>query len=714
MANSTTVSAQRPPWIENGAPLYWLALFALVYFAYCLLGTRYSVSYPPVAWPAAGAVLAALGVTRVDRWWRVVLVATSVNFVTVWYFGNGSDAQFALQSSVVRTAEGMFGAWLMKLTVSPPWHRRTSQEILSKMVLAVLVSGGAGALLMLAVDPQKIHSLSTVTERFLYWWLSTFTGAVLFSPILGALILLSNAGYSRIGRIGLVGIFYSVIAILTAAFLVSSVDVFEGLTNTYRVAIAGALLLPIIWFARYVEPIFISCLFLVLAAVALRGLANTTTPLGIAYFGDQAASAGVIIFLAACATAAFTRSINAFEKRHAIKLLAIRQGTGLLVTKVATELSRSLSGDIHVRLESCLQSVGKHAGADRCVIALFDTERQVVSESDSWVRPGIPESEPLSRELPFAMFGGGIETLLAGRSQFARRKDFPKDSIIGKYLARIDTRSAGFVPLRNGSEVIGALGLSWVRHDVTWSNDLIATMRSVGTVIGSAVSRFQSEAIATRYRDKLQKSNDNRHRLDELLRREIATDLHDGAAQSLAVARMKLGQCAASVPASGDSIAEIDKLVTSALDEIRGIIDKTGPTTLYEFGLAAGITDYLRHASDIAGFEIGLTIDCETEFPEEERSAFLFRACRELVTNAIKHSQADEINVILLQDERGFTLRVSDNGKGLSMSHYQPDTAGNTGFGLFSLNEIATSLGGRVEISSSEAGTTVAVDVPTD
>lgn len=98
--------------------------------------------------------------------------------------------------------------------------------------------------------------------------------------------------------------------------------------------------------------------------------------------------------------------------------------------------------------------------------------------------------------------------------------------------------------------------------------------------------------------------------------------------------------------------------------------------------------------------------------PDEITAAFLYKACRELVMNAVKHAKATSIEVSLREDDTHFILQVMDDGIGMSTSHFRPDTAGNRGFGLFSLDESASYLGGRIDYESNGGGTKVIVVLP--
>lgn len=50
----------------------------------------------------------------------------------------------------------------------------------------------------------------------------------------------------------------------------------------------------------------------------------------------------------------------------------------------------------------------------------------------------------------------------------------------------------------------------------------------------------------------------------------------------------------------------------------------------------------------------------------------LFRICQEAVTNACKHSGAAQLTIVAASDEKHFSIRINDNGKGFDSSKENP------------------------------------------
>ena len=72
----------------------------------------------------------------------------------------------------------------------------------------------------------------------------------------------------------------------------------------------------------------------------------------------------------------------------------------------------------------------------------------------------------------------------------------------------------------------------------------------------------------------------------------------------------------------------------------------------------------------------------------------LVRIVREAVTNAARHGKAETVTVALTNGN-GLTLRIEDDGLG-----FEPVAVNGNGFGLVSMSERASSLGGELRVVS--------------
>jgi signal transduction histidine kinase len=88
----------------------------------------------------------------------------------------------------------------------------------------------------------------------------------------------------------------------------------------------------------------------------------------------------------------------------------------------------------------------------------------------------------------------------------------------------------------------------------------------------------------------------------------------------------------------------------------------------------------------------------------------VLRVAQEALHNALRHSDADRVDVVLARRGQGAALTVTDNGKG-----FEPRTVRRAGrhLGLVSMRDRASGVGGRLRVRSAPGqGTTIEMEVP--
>jgi len=171
-------------------------------------------------------------------------------------------------------------------------------------------------------------------------------------------------------------------------------------------------------------------------------------------------------------------------------------------------------------------------------------------------------------------------------------------------------------------------------------------------------------------------------------RRIMARDLHDGLGGMLSLLRMKTEQGEPSLP-----------LIDSIHAELRRTAHHLMPEELLRNGLVSALNDFAVSVPNAKFQTIGdIRLD-------KDKELVLYRCAYELVNNAIKHAQANHINIQLMQEPQQVTLSVSDDGTGIKDM--------KKGMGLNNIRErIATYKGSLKIISTQEVGTDINITLP--
>jgi signal transduction histidine kinase len=201
------------------------------------------------------------------------------------------------------------------------------------------------------------------------------------------------------------------------------------------------------------------------------------------------------------------------------------------------------------------------------------------------------------------------------------------------------------------------------------------------------------------------------HRLAVLEDRErIATELHDGAIQSLFAVGMGLQGSAllAGDPELRDrlqnAVEELDRVIRDLRNYIFGLRPGILADRQLDQALQGLVEEFGRRTGMVAVAEVDPAVAAELA----GRAGDLVQLAREALSNVSRHAKAVTCRVSLYRDEGGGVLEVDDDGRG-----FDPATATGIGQGLRNLRERAERLGGRAEIHSTPGqGTRVRVTLP--
>ncbi|MBC2149775.1 sensor histidine kinase [Listeria booriae] len=162
---------------------------------------------------------------------------------------------------------------------------------------------------------------------------------------------------------------------------------------------------------------------------------------------------------------------------------------------------------------------------------------------------------------------------------------------------------------------------------------------------------------------------------------------------------------------------EIKNLILETFDNLNKVfrdkIFELYPSTIEKVPLSQSIRtlcDKLNYEQDA----ICIRFYCpnETCLKKEERF-HVYRIIQELIVNALKHSQATEISVVLIQNETYFQSSIEDNGVGFDYSKIKLREYENKHFGILSINQEVNSLNGKMKIVPVEpSGTKFIITLP--
>ncbi|MFT3784678.1 MAG: PAS domain S-box protein [Tepidisphaeraceae bacterium] len=200
-------------------------------------------------------------------------------------------------------------------------------------------------------------------------------------------------------------------------------------------------------------------------------------------------------------------------------------------------------------------------------------------------------------------------------------------------------------------------------------------------------------------------------------RKRLAQILHDHFQQLVSAAKLKAGIVRRRLDDSPlvESVRAIEGLLDEAISASRSLATELSPPVLHDAGLAPALDWLVRRVKQDHNLNVDLHIEPGTEPDNEQVRVVLFECVRELLFNIVKHAGVLDASVSLTHLHEGLLqIRVRDAGKGFDASRMNITRKPDGSFGLFSIRERLSLIGGLVTVRSSVGkGTVVDLTVPT-
>ncbi len=301
---------------------------------------------------------------------------------------------------------------------------------------------------------------------------------------------------------------------------------------------------------------------------------------------------------------------------------------------------------------------------------------------------------------------------------------------VAKDGRRIDV-SVSMSPVKDLHGRVG--GISAILHDITerrrteekiqkLNENLERHVRERTTELTAAIDALQTEvkerrlaetsalSLAARVQDMARRLG----QAQEVERRRLAAELHDGVCSNLAAIGLNLALLKKQLPLADAAAMEqrlsgLIGMIDEAKANAKDISVDLRPLLLDERDLLSALEEYAQKFESSTGIAIAVTgAGCGRWSPAEEKIA-LFRIAQEALTNCAKHARAKKVAIELNTGADHLVLSVSDDGVGFD---FNGAGGKKSGLGLVSMQERAEAIGGKWRIESMPGkGTRVSVRV---
>lgn len=421
----------------------------------------------------------------------------------------------------------------------------------------------------------------------------------------------------------------------------------------------------------------------------------------IGFLNLDSATAGFYTFDHAARLRAFAdqvalafRNARLFEatRRHVQQLNQTHQG--------AVEMARAST--LPQFYGQLLRTARRLVDAQAAALTLYDGRRELILTA--------------VENLPPDLLGERLTLGLGLSGQAAKTRTVQQATVVGTpanggvFAGQLPGGSAIALPLMWQDRLVGTLDIGDARQRVFDADD-IHVLTLFATLAAAAVEQRRAMTEAETREAEARLLGTRLTTAQEEERTRIAALLHDAIGNQLATIQRNVEQLQASLNG-----ADVEQLLEANLDLLkqaqmltRTLAADLDSKTLDDVGLAAAIRQQIDRVRTTTGLKITMHVTGHVRRIAPDIERLMFRGFQEALTNALRHSRATEVEILLNMGAHLLRLTVHDNGQG-----FAPASAPRgTNLGLPHIQRQVEALHGEFVLeSSANFGTLVALQLP--
>ncbi|MGZ6778383.1 MAG: sensor histidine kinase [Mycobacterium sp.] len=277
--------------------------------------------------------------------------------------------------------------------------------------------------------------------------------------------------------------------------------------------------------------------------------------------------------------------------------------------------------------------------------------------------------------------------------------------------AQLDPTISGAMAIPTVSAFFITCAVTKTANEEPWPSILLNTTvlaaLAGGAVAVSLIQRARVEVIEDLAHQRTQLLQDMLG-LEKRERQAISERLHDGALQYVLVARQDMEDVR---EGSREAVDRVDTALVECSGLLRDVVRELHPEVLARSGLKAAIETLATGISLRSRLDV--EVDAST-WPDDLRTDadhVLYGAAREALTNAVKHARAHHLWVDLEYRDGQATLRIADDGIGISEEKLARSVEGGH-IGMASTRTKVLAAKGSFDVRRTTPGTEVTIRVP--
>ncbi len=212
--------------------------------------------------------------------------------------------------------------------------------------------------------------------------------------------------------------------------------------------------------------------------------------------------------------------------------------------------------------------------------------------------------------------------------------------------------------------------------------------------------RFQEELLKTQLEIK------------ENTLKYIASELHDNLGQIASLIKINLNTLSLlDQEKASRKVDDTKDLVRQLIYDLKSLSLSLNSDRVIQVGIVKSLETEVERLNKTG--QVVATLLVEGTIPKlpDNTTIILFRMAQEIINNIVKHSNANQVNILFSATQNLVKFKCDDNGVGFEVA----EKIQSGGSGLLNLQNRARLINAQLNIqSSSEGGTTVSIQIPTN
>ncbi len=220
-------------------------------------------------------------------------------------------------------------------------------------------------------------------------------------------------------------------------------------------------------------------------------------------------------------------------------------------------------------------------------------------------------------------------------------------------------------------------------------------------------SLIAHEVIAARLKNEnlklMSTFNDSVFKAQETEKQKLLENVHDSFGGYLEALKLRL------LLKKNNDPSKVQEIIDSFYKEYRYLLNNLYSPKINASNLTKHLTDFISKQNELIGSKIYFEFDIDELNLSSTKCVHLYRIISELITNAVKHSMANKINLkIYKTTSNDVQIEVSDNGLGFIVQNTNKNS-----YGLTNVKNRVKSLKGSLQIESTKKnGTIIFILIP--